>query len=307
MRRQFAATATRLLDEDPRIAVVLADISAIRFAVAWARHPAQVINVGIREQLMIGVAGGLALTGMRPIVHTYAPFLVSRPFEQIKLDLAHQNVGAVLVSIGASYDLSGCGRTHHGPEDVALIDTQDGWEVYVPGHRDEVDPLLRAAVYGDGCAYVRLSERTNKTAHAPEVGLLRVLRRGQRGTVIAVGPMLDPCMEAVEGLDVNLLYATTVRPFDTGTLRSTLAATDVVLVEPYLAGTSARLIDDALVDVPHRLLSLGVSRTDVRSYGTVEDHDRLHGLDARSLRRRIESFLRQRAPEAGAGREYRNV
>jgi transketolase len=302
MRRQFAVTATKLLDEDPRVAIVLADISAIRFAAAWGRYPERVINVGIREQLMIGVAGGLALTGMRPIVHTYAPFLISRPFEQIKLDLAHQDVGAVLVSIGASYDLSGAGMTHHGPEDVALIDTQGDWRVYVPGHRDEVGPLVRAAVRGDGRAYVRLSERTNRTAHAAEDGRLQILRRGQRGTVIAVGPLLDPCLEAVEGLDVNLLYAATVRPFDIQTLRATLTATDVVLVEPYLAGTSAWLIDDALIEVPHRLLSLGVRRADLRSYGTVEDHDRQHGLDARSLNHRIESFLCGYAP-AGQGME----
>ncbi|MFC9431566.1 transketolase family protein [Streptomyces sp. NPDC056987] len=292
MRRQFAATATRLLDEDPRTAVVLADISAVRFTVAWARHPTRVINVGIREQLMIGVAGGLALTGMRPIVHTYAPFLVSRPFEQIKLDLAHQDVGAVLVSIGASYDLSGCGLTHHGPEDVALLDTQNDWDVYVPGHRAEVEPVLRAAVRGNGRVYVRLSERTNRMAFRPEAGRMEVVRRGQRGTVIAVGPMLDPCLDAVGDLDVNLLYATTVRPFDVTTLRSTLTTPDVVLVEPYLAGTSARPVDQALTDVPHRLLLLGVGCQDVRSYGTVEDHDRLHGLDARSLRQRMEAFLR---------------
>ncbi|HEX5542139.1 MAG TPA: transketolase, partial [Micromonospora sp.] len=106
MRQTFIDTATTLLADDPRTAVVLADISAAVFAPAAQRHPDRVLNVGIREQLMLGVAGGLALTGLRPIVHSYAPFVVDRAYEQIKLDLDHQGVGAVLVSVGASYDAS---------------------------------------------------------------------------------------------------------------------------------------------------------------------------------------------------------
>ena len=118
MRTVFAATASALLDEDPLAAVVLAEISVDMFGKAAARHPDRVLNVGIREQLMVSVGGGLALAGMRPIVHSYAPFLVERAYEQVKLDLAHQGVHAVLVSIGASYDGARSGRTHQAPEDV---------------------------------------------------------------------------------------------------------------------------------------------------------------------------------------------
>src|SRR3954452_3784294 len=145
MRSVFAETASALLEEDPLTAVVLAEISADLFAKSAAHFPSRVLNVGIREQLMVSVAGGLALTGMRPIVHTYAPFLVERAFEQVKLDLGHQGVGAVLVSIGASYDAASAGRTHQAPGDVALIGTLPDWTVHVPGHPDEADLLLRDA------------------------------------------------------------------------------------------------------------------------------------------------------------------
>src|SRR6202035_1757766 len=130
MRERFAAVTSGLLASDPRLAVVLADISADAFRPAAARFPDRVINVGIREQLLISVAGGMALAGMRPIAYTFASFLVERPFEQIKLDLTHQGVGAVLVSSGASFDYSAAGRTHQSPGDVALLGTLPGWTVH---------------------------------------------------------------------------------------------------------------------------------------------------------------------------------
>jgi transketolase len=297
MRERFVETTTSLLDQDPRTALVLADISAGNFAVAARAHPDRVLNVGIREQLMIGVAGGLALTGLRPIVHSYAPFVIDRAYEQIKLDLSHQGVGAVLVSIGASYDASSEGRTHQSPGDVALLDTLDGWTVHVPGHADEADRLLRAAVAGDDPVYIRLSAAHNDEPHhlddGPRAGDgLRVIHRGSATApvIVAVGPMLNPVLHAIAGLDVTVAYTHTPRPFDGSTLAG-LVSRDVVLVEPYRAGTSAREVSGALSGVPHRLLALGVGRADLHRYGHPRDHARWHGLDAAGLRRSITGFL----------------
>jgi transketolase len=103
--------------------------------------------------------------------------------------------------------------------------------------------------------------------------------------------MLDPVLDAVADLDVTVLYAGTVRPFDARTLRAVAGTPEVVLVEPYLKGTSARCVADALVDVPHRLLSLGVQREELRRYGTPADHAAAHGLDARGIRTSVERFL----------------
>lgn len=296
MRDQFVSTASALLDEDPRVAVVLADITGDGFKEAFARHPERMLNVGIREQLLVGVGAGLALAGLRPIVHTFASFLVERPFEQVKLDFGHQGAGGVLVSANGSYDWPEGGFTHMAPGDVALLDTLDGWTVHVPGHPDEVDPLLRQAAAGDDRVYLRLSAQSNERPCPVGDGRLRVVREGRAGVVLAVGPLLDAVVAASEGLDVTVVHATTVRPFDERTLRRLVAPqgparADVVLVEPYLAGTSAAAVDEALALTPHRVLGLGVGRRELRRYGTMEEHVAAHGLDARSLRERITAFL----------------
>ncbi len=291
MREEFVEAAVAALESDPRTAIVLADISSDAFADAQARFPDRVINVGIREQLMVSVGGGLALAGMRPIIHTYAPFVVSRAFEQIKLDLTHQDVEATVVTIGASYDDSTSGTTHFAPEDIALIDTLPGWQVHVPAHDDEVAPLLERAICG-GRHYLRLTERSVPRVAVPGVAVSRVaMSQGGGGVVvIAVGPTIAAVLEATHGLDVAVLPMTTVRPFNVASLRNAVRGrdvVDVVLVEPYLAGTSAHQINEALADVPHRLRSLGVQRRDLRHYGIAEDHDIAHGLDAVSIRRAI--------------------
>lgn len=290
-RATFAATAAELVEQDLSVALVYAEISGQYLTDVGRRHPDRVINVGIREQLLVSVGAGLALAGMRPVVHTFASFLVERAFEQVKLGFGHQDVGGVLVGSGGSYDISSGGRTHQAPGDVALIDTLPDWAIHVPGHADEVEAVLRRAVAGSGREYVRVTARQNRQAFPVTPGRFHPVRRGRTGaTVVAVGPMLDPVLEAVAGLDVSVLYASTVRPFDAAGLRAVLGTPDVVLVEPYLAGTSSRCVNDALVDVPHRLLALGVGRQELRRYGSPEDHAAAHGLDAAGIRRAITEF-----------------
>ena len=288
-RTQFARTAADLVETDPSVALVYAEISGQFFGEVESRHPDRVVNVGIREQLLVNVGAGLALTGMRPIVHTFGSFLVERAFEQVKLGFGHQDVGGVLVGSGGSFDIASAGRTHQVPGDVALMDTLPGVRIHAPSTVSEVDSVLRRSVAGDGLHYVRVVAQTNSTSYA--VPGFHVVRRGSGATVIALGPVLDAALAAVEGLDVTVLYAHTVRPFDARGLRAVLAGPDVVLVEPWLSGTSARVVAEALRDVPHRLLALGVGRDELRRYGTPAEHVAAHGLDAGGIRRSITGFL----------------
>lgn len=291
-RETFAHTAAEIVDADLSVALVYAEISGAYFTDVARRHPMRVVNVGIREQLLVNVGAGLALAGMRPVVHSFGSFLVERAFEQIKLGFGHQDVGGVLVGSGGSVDVASGGRTHQAPGDVALMDTLPGWTVHVPGHADEVADSLRQAVAGSGRDYVRVVAQQNTTAFPVRPGHMHVVRRGNGATVIAVGPMLDPALAAVEGLDVTVLYANTVRPFDGAALRAVLGpAPEVVLVEPYLAGTSSRLVSEVLVDLPHRLLALGIGRPELRRYGDPQEHLSAQGLDAVGLRASVTGFL----------------
>ena len=285
MRSRFYRVAAEALDDDERVALVVADIG-----VAQLPQHERIYNVGIREQLMIGVTAGLALEGYRAVAHSYAPFLVERPYEQIKLDLGHQDVGAILVSIGASYDAAREGRTHQAPEDVALLSALPGWTIHVPGHPDEAERLFRRALATDDRVYIRLSEERNH-ARVDGDGLV-VLRRGSEDApfVIAVGPTLGPTLAATADLDTTVAYLATVRPFDAGGLRAALRGTDVVLVEPYLAGTSSAEVSAALSDRPHRLLALGVPNAEFRRYGDGAEHRAAHGLDAAGVRGSIAAF-----------------
>jgi transketolase len=287
MREQFYGLATQALWDDERVAVVLADIGAAKID----EHPRR-FNVGIREQLMIGVAAGLALEGYRPVVHSYTPFLVERPYESLKLDLGHQDLGAVLVSYGASYDASNEGRTHQAPEDVAALAALPGWTIEVPGHVAEMDRMFHRALTNDDRVYIRLTDETN----AMPIGTdgLKVIRRGSDAAplVVAVGPTLDQVVAATADSDATVAYLSRVRPFDAAGLRGALRGTDVVLVEPYLAGTSAAEVSASLLDRPQRLLSLGVPLGELRRYGTGPEHRAAHGLDAVGIRASIEAFAR---------------
>jgi transketolase len=285
MRSRFYALAAEALDDDERVAVVSAEIGVAELP----RHPRH-FNVGIREQLMIGVAAGLALEGMRPVAHSYTPFLVERPYEQVKLDFVHQGLGAVLVSTGASYDAARAGRTHQAPEDVAVMSALPGWMIHVPGHADELERLFRRALRGDDAVYIRMSEEEN-AARVDGDGIV-VLRRGSPGAplVLAVGPTLSETIAATADLDVAVAYTATPRPLDAEGLRA-VAARDVVLVEPYLAGTSAAEVAAALVDRPTRIFSIGVPLGEFRHYGTPAEHRAAHGLDAAGIRASVERFM----------------
>jgi transketolase len=292
MREQAAATVTELFVADPRVAIILAEISTPYFEDAFSLDSARAVNVGIMEQTMVGVAAGLAMEGFHPVVHTITPFLVERPLEQLKLDFGYQGLGGTFVSAGSSYDYGTSGATHHSPGDAQVLSSIPGMQILIPGTPSEIDLLIRQTYANGHPTYVRTSIGRNGGGFDVEAGRTNVVRRGANGTVIAFGPMLDRTLEAVAGLDVSVLYATTVAPFDAETLAQVAGQHPAVItVEPFYEGSVAASIAEALSHVPSRIGSVGIRRTFIDHYGTVDEHDLALGLDAASIREKISRFL----------------
>ncbi|BCL77996.1 transketolase [Ktedonobacteria bacterium brp13] len=293
MREQIGETLTELFEHDERLALVLADISLPLFEKIQHSYPTRSINVGIMEQTMISVATGYALEGFIPCVHTISPFLVERPYEQIKDDFCYQQLGGNFISTGASYDYSTEGMTHHGPADVALLSQLPGMQIVIPGTAGEFDQLLRAAYDNGSPTYYRTSIAENATDQQVAFGKLSVLQRGSQATLIAVGPMLQKVLPGAARLDVTLLYCTTLLPFGAQTLRETAPNGEIIIIEPYYEGGLLPMVSAAMEHLPTRIKSIGVPHQILKHYGTPEQHDEELGLTTEGIDQKIRQFLQR--------------
>jgi transketolase len=295
MREVFATTATELLVDDPRVAIVVAEISVSLLREARHHDPARVVNVGIAEQTMVGVAAGFAMEGFHPIAHSISPFMAERPFEQLKVDFGYQGLGGTFVGTGGSYDYASEGGTHHAAGDVAAMLAIPRMQVLAPGHGDEVASLLHSTYANGHPTYLRLSLATNDEPHRVAPGRLEIVRRGVGATVLAFGPMLSRTLQATEGLDVTVAYATSVEPFDERGLAQIVGVRPhLVAIEPWYEGTVARAVTRSLGHVSARYDFIGVPRRFIHDYGTWAEIDADLGLDVAGLRARLAALLGER-------------
>ncbi len=156
MRKQFTATVEKLLADDHRIVLLLGDIGVHVFRKSFELYPDRCYNLGTAEQTTVGMAAGLAKEGFYPIVHSIAPFLVRRAYEQICIDFGAQELRGLFVTVGADNDYPALGPTHRCPEDLTLMQCVPGMLCYAPENEDVVDYEIRNAVASNDLAYVRL-------------------------------------------------------------------------------------------------------------------------------------------------------
>ncbi len=291
MRKQFTSTTESILSTDERLVVLLGDIGVFGFRKSFEKFPKRIYNIGILEQSTIGVAAGLAMTGFIPLVHTIAPFLVERAFEQLKDDFGYQKLGGNFVSVGASYDYAGLGCTHHCPADVTILKNIPNMEIVVPGTSSEFDTLFKQSYANGHPTYYRISEKENIEGQAVTFGKASIIKKGKKATVVAVGPTLSNVIEACKNEDVTILYYTTVAPFDAKTLKNNCSSGKVLLVEPYYEGGLSSEISTALRPFPVLIETVGVPHEFLENYGKTGDHDEKIGFTAVAIQKKLKKLI----------------
>ena len=223
---------TRLATIDKRVVVLSGDIGNKLFDKLKLVDNKRFYNCGIAEANMMGVAAGMALSGLRPFVYTITPFTTTRCFEQIRVDVCYHNAPVVIVGTGSGLSYSELGPTHHSLEDIAIMRTLPGMRVLAPCDAAELRQTLHEVLKDDSPTYIRLGKKGEAEIHSclPDLhlGKVLVIRPGTDVAFLCAGNMMAETLKAADllaasGISAEVVSFHTVKPLDMNYLQ--LAAT----------------------------------------------------------------------------------
>jgi transketolase len=297
MRNAFGDEVTKLGREDPRVVLLAGDIGNKLFDRFKEYAPERFMNCGVAEANMMGVAAGMALTGLRPVVYTITPFTTTRCFEQIRVDVCYHEAPVVIVGTGAGLSYAELGPTHHSLEDLAILRTLPGMTVLAPCDEVELRLLLRASLRQDGPVYMRIGKKGEPLIHSKSpalaIGRAITVREGRDACLISTGTIMPEVLKAAELLDGIAVSARvesfhTVKPLDEGRLEEVFSTFPVVaVVEEHgrcggLGGSIAEWCQRR-AGKQVRLLSFGVDDVFIHEVGSQEYARRKFGLTGENI------------------------
>lgn len=271
-RLAFGQALLEIGAHEPRSVVVSVDTQDLLGIRPWIeRFRDRFVELGIAEQNAIGVASGLATTGLRPYVCAYAPFITARSMEQVRNDVAYANQRVVIGAAASGISLGVAGGTHHALEDLALMRSFPNMTVIVPADVTEAYRATLATLDIDGPVYMRLGGRVEEPPvgdpGAPfQLGKAAQLRAGDDLTVIACGAMVELALRAAdalkqEGIGVRVLNMHTIKPLDRESiLKAATETRGIVTAEEHrLAGGLGGAVAELLaVERPTRMRMVGM-------------------------------------------------
>ena len=302
-RESYGNALAELGAEHKDVVVLDADLAAAtKTGVFKKAFPERFIDCGIAESNMMGVAAGLATTGLVPFASSFAMFAAGRAFEQVRNSIGYPHLNVKIGATHAGISVGEDGATHQCNEDIALMRTIPGMVVISPADDVEAKAAVKAAYEHQGPVYLRFGRLAvpvinDRPDYKFEIGKGVVLREGKDLTIIATGLPVSNCLEAAEklaadGIDAKVINIHTIKPLDEELVVAAAKETGkVVTVEEHsvIGGLGSAVCDVLAEKAPTKVLKIGVNDTFGES-GPAVELIRKYGLDTDSIYEKIKEF-----------------
>jgi transketolase len=304
LRDKQIETLMELAGEGMNIIYLVSDsVSTSKVRPFMNRFPQRVVNVGIAEQNLIGIAAGLANAGFIPFTGNAAPFLVSRSAEQIKIDVSYSRGNIKLNGMHAGFSYGLDGITHHEVNDIAVMRGFPALEIYAPCDGRECGELTKYAAALTGPVYISLNSGSFADITGADYRFIPgrpvQLREGRDLTLICLGAAVHDALEAAAMLkgrcDPDIFALSSVRPLEAGPLLDSIKKTGRVLtVEQHSThGGCGSLMAELIAGhgLGAQLTRLGVPEGVFTKNADVSRNKRFFGLDGPGIAAEIQKIL----------------
>lgn len=293
MRKFFYKYLSNLFFSNEKIIILLGDIGVFSFRDCFTHDKNRIFNVGIMEQTMISVSSALSSKGFIPFVHSIAPFVSERCFEQLKLNLGYENRNVFVVSVGNSYDYSALGSTHHCPNDLAIINTIPNFKTFCPGNSYDVEEIITNNLYTECPKYIRLSEEENNLNRKTED--LEVLQFSTNALVLIVGNAIKDIKNLLnKNINASILYTYQNSDFDINKFNNFIEKhfikKNIIIIEPSFDSGIISKISQNIKNI-EKITSISFPKKFIDKYGSKKDLDKYLKLDDESIIQRINENL----------------
>jgi transketolase len=263
------------------------------------------LNVGIAEQNMSGLAAGLAIEGHTVFTYSIGNFPTLRCLEQIRNDICYHRANVKIVSVGGGMSYGPVGISHHATEDLAILRSLPGMQVFSPCDLWEAAEVTRYLLAHPGPAYLRLDKSaapaTCRHGEIFRAGAIRTVREGSDATLAATGGILGEALLAADalaerGIFCRVLSVHTIKPLDAGTLVAAASETGGLLTieEHAVDGGLGGAVAEALMEAgafPGFFVRIGLRNTFSSVVGSQTYLRAVYSLDAASIAQTVSAKL----------------
>lgn len=301
MRNIIANEIIKKAKEDKDLFLIAGDAGLRVWDEYKVAYPNQYINPGINEQCDIGLAAGMALRGHKAIFYNIAPFVIMRPYEQVRNDICYQNLPVILIGTGSGLTYAPAGMTHYAIEDIALAYTMPNLDIFSPADPIEAKKCFEYAYNSKNPAYIRVPKAGEATIHKNEdIDITKpiVIKKGCDGILFVHSSMIDE-IDTLDKLlqeqNINLSFATV--PMITTKYKFEDLLKDYehifTLEEHYLNGGFGSILTNYVNDndICKKVTKFGIKNEYIHKIGNRDYLREYYGINASTLAIKIQKVI----------------